>query len=195
MAVYYDNINLRRMRRLMAKTLFFHSPKISTEQLVYNEEWYNLQGEAFQDYLCSKIISGEPFMLTRFGCGVLKAAIDYQLRVSPSAIYKYVLGYTDSIDLQRQTVINMCVGDGFYPEDYKGIMAYGKMINEIIPNIDILASIMYQERFFSDQLEDKTRCQFYDLEPYRWKNPWTRALKGKKSFSDPSVCQYHQISI
>lgn len=180
MVAYYDNINLRRLRRLVARTPFFHTPTISTEQLTYNEDWFSMRGTAFQEYLYNKILSCEPFMLTRFGCGVLKSAIDYKLRLSISSICKYILGYTDSIDLQKQTVHNVCVGDGFYPADYKSIMTYGKMINDIIPNIDILATIMYQERFFANQLNSKVRCQFYDLEPYRWSNPWTRALQGKK---------------
>lgn len=180
MVAYYDNINLRRLRRLIAKTPFFRTPTISTEQLTYNEDWFSMQGTTFQEYLYNKILSREPFMLTRFGCGVLKAAIDYKLRLSVSTVCRYIFGYIDSIDLQSQTVHNMCVGDGFYPASYKSIMDYGRMINEIIPNIDILASIMYQERFFANQLNSKVRCQFYDLEPYRWPNPWTRALRGKK---------------
>lgn len=180
MTTYYNNINLRRLRRLIAKTPFFNTPSISTEQLVYKEDWFSLQGEKFQEYLCSKILSCEPFMLTRFGCGVLRAAIDYKLRLSFSSICKYLFGYTDSLDLQRQTVSNICIGDGFYPEDYESIMAYGRMINDIIPNIDVLMTIMYQERFFDEQLNSKVRCQFYDLEPYRWTNPWTKALQGKK---------------
>lgn len=176
---YFDSLFLRRLRRIVTSVTKI-KPKMSYCNILYTDEWYNICGENFQVYLQERISDDKPLLLTRFGSDVLLSAIDATNQPNLKNILKYVIGYTDSLGIGYGTSTTMFINAGFYPRTYKSILQYGKMIVDIIPKIDILATIMYQERYFEKELENKKRCTFPDLEPFRWNNPWTKALKGKK---------------
>lgn len=179
MSEYFDSLTLRRLRRLFG--LVCHKePNISMCAIEYDESWHNIDGDVFQTFLQNKIHSSEPFLLTRFGCGVIGSAIDAHNRYNLKNVCRYLLHQTDALDLQLGTISNISIGDGFYPTTHNAVMDYGSMILNILPDIDVLATIIVQERLFADILEDKVRCTFPDLEPYRFDNPWTAALRGKK---------------
>lgn len=180
MSEYFDSLTLRRIRRIFTKLMLVKSNELSTATIEYDSSWANITGEEFQKYLIEMIQSGKPFMLSRFGCGVLGTAIDYKLSVSPKTIFKYIFGKIDSIDLQRHNINNLCNNDGFYPPLRKDIMQYGHLIYNTFDELDVFATIMKQERFFQKELSFKKRCRFHDLEPFHFNNPWTSALKGKK---------------
>ena len=180
MTEYFDSLTTRRLRRVFSRLNLFPPSNLSTATIEYDSSWTNLVGEDFQYYLKEKILSGVPFMLSRFGCGVIGSAIDYTLRLSPKTFLDYILGRIDSIDLQKHTINSVCVGDGFYPGKHKEIMKYGKLICDSLSKIDAFATIIKQERFFDNELSDKIRCRFRDLEPFHYNSPWTSALKGKK---------------
>ena len=180
---YFNSKTLRRLRRVIGKVFKLTEPDLKLGQLDYAEFGYetNLRGEYFQQYLYDKINGKEPFLLTRFGCGVLLGAIDYVNRPSISNIYKYLTHKTDCVGINKYTGEALYVGDGFYPIDKASIYKFGSLIYSILPQIDILASIMKQETYFDNiYKKDLKRCAFEDMEPWRWKSPWTSALKGKK---------------
>lgn len=180
MSEHFDSLTIRRLRRLCLRGKLCAKREFSTATIEYDSSWANLTGESFQAFLIEKIKSGKPFMLSRFGCGVLSSAIDYALRLSPKTLLEYIFGKIDSLDLQPHTINNVCIGDGFYPPKRDAIMQYGKLICESLFEIDAFATIMKQERFFSEKLSQKVRCRFRDLESFHFSNPWTSALKGKK---------------
>jgi hypothetical protein len=61
--------------------------------------------------------------------------------------------------------------------------------------VDILGSWLNDEKYLNKQLTTSKRVVLEDLEPFFTKNPWTRALKGKKvlvvhPFAETIVAQY-----
>lgn len=177
---YFDSLFLRRLRRIITRIIPKSPMEMSLQAPDYDKEWWtNISDEDLQTYLSDLIISRKPFLLTRFGCGVLKAAIDVDNKPDLRNIYRYVTGRTDAIGIQYGTG-SILPNDGFYPITYSAIQEYGQLILNCIPNIDILATIMYQDRYFSKQLGDKVRCSFPALEPFHFEHPWTAALENKK---------------
>ena len=180
MSEYFNSLATRRLRRVCSKLNIFSSNNISTSTIEYDNTWANLTGENFQMYSIKKIQSGQPFMVTRFGSGVLGTAIDYRLQLSTKTFLKYIFGAIDSLDLQRHNIYNLCNYDGFYPPNHDEIMRYGCLIYNTLTEIDAFATIMKQERFFANELSNKVRCKFRDLEPFHHDTPWTSVLEGKK---------------
>ena len=177
---YFDSLFLRRIRRVITHIIPRTSLEMSLQALEYDKEWWtNISDESLQTYLFNCIISGQPFLLSRFGCGVLKAAIDVDNIPNLYNVYRYVIGKTDALGIQYGTGTTL-VNDGFYPITYDAIQKYGQLILSCIPQIDILATLVYQDRYFSKYLGDKIRCSFPALEPFHFDNPWTAALENKR---------------
>lgn len=177
---YFDSLFLRRLRRIVTRIIPETPLEMSLQAPDYDRKWWiNISDEDLQTYLSDLIISSKPFLLTRFGCGVLKAAIDVDNKPNLYNIYRYVTGRTDAIGIQYGTG-SILPNDGFYPITYSAIQKYGQLILNCIPQIDILATIMYQDRYFAKQLGDKVRCSFPALEPFHFEHPWTAALENKK---------------
>ena len=176
---YFDSLFLRRLRRIITGVTRV-KPLMSYKEISYTDEWHNMRGEEFQLYLQQRILDDKPLLLTRFGCGVILAAIDATNQPNIKNTLRYLLGYSDSLGVGYVTGCNLNAGDGFYPITQENVLRYGQLILDAIPKIDIIASIIHQERYFEKELENKVRCTFPDLEPFQWKNPWTYALEGKK---------------
>ena len=179
--LYFNSRNLRRVRRVIGKICRLQEPQYKLSELDYDGDGFGvtLRGEAFQAYLQERIQSRKPLLLTRYGCGVLCGAIDYTNQPTAKNIVRYLTWQTNCLGWREMTGRNLSVGDGFYPIDKQNLTRFGRLINDIIPDIDILASIMQQETYFDNAYSPTIqKCTFEDIEPWRWKNPWTKALQG-----------------
>lgn len=178
--VYFDSLFLRRLRRLIGKVFRLKEPEITYKEIEYWKQITNIDEETFQSYLIDLINSSKPFLLTRFGSGILRTAIDTRNSPNFKNIMRYLFHKIDILGIQIGTILNMEGGDGFYPVTKNHLLQYGRLILDIIPKIDILASIMTQERFFEKELQNKVICSFPALESFRYANPWSKALEGKR---------------
>lgn len=75
----------------------------------------------------------------------------------------------------------LCINAGFFPASIEMNDRFVKLMHEVIPDIDILASYVYCERYISEELSNCTKVNlegFYA--PFLYPNPWSRILRGKK---------------
>lgn len=79
-------------------------------------------------------------------------------------------------------LLALCSNSGFFPYDIElGHNFYKRMLNDI-SEIDVLGSYVYEEKYVSQYLTSIIKRVNLDgyYAPFKWKNPWTRVLKGKK---------------
>lgn len=155
-------------------------PIIPTWDIVFSNKNVEISGEMVSELIYKLLKSDRPILISRFGSDILMAAMDYCNRPNLSNILKYLTFRTNTLGLRLWTVKLMNINAGFFPSNRKLLYNYGKLIVDVLPNIDVLGSIMEQESYFKNELINADFVNFLDLEPFYHKNPWTRALKGKK---------------
>ena len=148
------------------------------------EDYANMDGEEFSAILQQRILNNQPTLLTRFGSDIMMCALAYRNQPSLLNYWRYITDRRDSIGLPPWLIDIMMNNAGFYSEkkEYleRDLYRYGGLIDSIVPDIDMLATVLRQERFYADYLDAIPKCFLLDIEPYRQKNPWTKALKGKR---------------
>lgn len=92
------------------------------------------------------------------------------------------------------------INAGFFPQTEDMIDKFVDLMLQIIPDVDILASYVYCERYINDLLQN---CVKVNLDgyyaPFLYKNPWSRILRGKKvlvihPFTESIAMQYEKRS-
>ena len=90
------------------------------------------------------------------------------------------------------------INAGFFPQTEAMIDKLVDLMLQIIPDVDILASYVYCERYIDDLLK---HCIKVNLDgyyaPFMYKNPWSRVLKDKKilvihPFTESIAVQYEK---
>lgn len=126
------------------------------------------------------IQSGAPFCVSRFGRTELQLVQHYRV----SRLFGRKASLLDSMAMgdpmfyfirarqmaERAGLAQLSDGelDRFYDE-----------VVGALPDIDVLGSWAPGETWFKKELENVQLIPFLDLEPYRSKNPWSRALAGR----------------
>ena len=90
------------------------------------------------------------------------------------------------------------INAGFFPQTEAMIDKFVDLMLQIIPDVDILASYVYCERYIDDLLK---HCIKVNLDgyyaPFMYKNPWSRVLNDKKilvihPFTESIAVQYEK---
>ena len=151
--------------------------------------------DTISDLIYEQLTKPGPCMIGRFGSGELNCL----------ANYLGVHGKKNPIDFifrggepwwwmpQRIDAIVNCAG--FFPEDIEMIERYCRLLLEDAQYLDVLGSWRPQEALIHEQLSSAVKVSLPYLEPYFAKNPWSRALAGKKvlvvhPFSEQIKSQY-----
>lgn len=118
-------------------------------------------------------------MIARYGNTELMTVANYfgiKAGVHP---LKYINGKQEAW-WWDETYIDLMDNAGFFNPNPKDLERFCKLMIQDTQEVDLLGSWVKYEVLFSDKLNTipKTRLQF--LEPYFSKNPWTKALKGKR---------------
>ena len=149
----------------------------------YTDDYANIDGEAFSAILQKRIEERQPTLVTRFGQDVIMCAMASKNKPTLHNSLLYVTGKRDVIGMSPWVIYSLPTLSGFFSESdakiKQDLYRYGDLINSIVPEIDILATVLRQERFYAQYLDGIYRCFLPSIEPYRLKNPWTKALKGK----------------
>lgn len=140
-------------------------------------------GQAANDLLYETLKKGDPCMVSKFGTMELQAIISSM--ISFKNLSKDVIGnfMAQKITLYRPSSFQaLKTNAGFFPNDAENVKKFVELMLGVIPNIDILSSYLYAEKYIERFLS--ANCKRIDLEglyaPWLFKNPWTRILKGKK---------------
>lgn len=125
------------------------------------------------DWLYSKIVSGEPFLAGRLGATELRTILD--VLKGEKIVCK---------SLKASTRWSICNWSGFFPDDEIQINHFADLMLNCIKYVDLFAA-------WNDKMEDYILkkyasscvqcCVLAGLEPYyNMKSPWSRALKNKR---------------
>lgn len=76
---------------------------------------------------------------------------------------------------------NLCSNAGFFPYDLDlGLRWYHLMMQDI-KEVDVLGSYIYEEKYVAQSMNCLKRVNIDGyFSPFRWNNPWSKVLKGKK---------------
>lgn len=119
----------------------------------------------------NSIKSGNPFLAARFGDAELRVLVysldnDYRLREGFPDYIKKAIG----------------LNAGFFPQTDEKMLAFGHLLWESAKAVDLFG-VWYnylEDYVIHAQSPNAELVRLEALEPYRSKNPWSKALKGKK---------------
>lgn len=126
-------------------------------------------------WIYNKIISGEPFLVARFGNTELQTIVYY--------IDAYRMGNLENSEkLFKEWFVNLQELSGFFPSTEK---LAGKFVEEIISackKVDMLAMwhCNMEDYFINKYMENTVLTYISRIEAWRCDEPWSAALKGKK---------------
>lgn len=154
--------------------------------------------EYSNDLIYNALINDKPLMIARLGSTELACLVNY-LGVKYHNKFKSLRGYITSKTPEwwwNQSIIQQMQNwSGFFPAEISAIENFCEMTIADMKQVDILGSWLLQEDFFKEDLLQSKKVMLEDLEPFFTKNPWTRALAGKKvlvvhPFADTIEYQY-----
>jgi hypothetical protein len=131
--------------------------------------------------LYDALVSDEPCMIARFGSTELTCLSNYIGVCSQKKQYfSYIKGESNPWWWQQNIMSQMQQCAGFFPPTQDKIEQFCELMLEDMKELDILGSWLPQERDFEKQISKTKKVHLRLLEPFWSKNPWTKALEGKK---------------
>lgn len=184
-------INLLRVLRKVYSNIYSNNDFVLKEQEVDPDIVSNL--------IYSKLISPEPCMVARFGDGELALTANYyEISQIKHSVIKYIRG--EISDWWWNKGIISKFETEFIPYDVNNFSNFGKMMLNDAAQVDILAEWFTEYRnlyHIKNVISQAHRVTLLSIEPYWAKQPWTRALRGKKvlvinMFADLIEKQYNE---
>lgn len=163
---------LKALRKLYAKTFGgYQLPPLQREE----------DPDKASDMIYDLLIQDKPCMIARFGAFELATVVNYLGITNPHhSIWKYIKGEQEQWWWNKKLMNYMQNNAGFFPPTEDMLSRFCEMMLEDAKEVDLLESWLAGETHLVSYL---TRCAPVTAEimgPYFLKNPWTRALKGKK---------------
>jgi hypothetical protein len=123
----------------------------------------------------------KPCMVCRFGSVELNAIV----RISQLSKFNTVDLLLENIKEGRKAYSEKAFHDlkynaGFFPINKSNLKRFYLTMLDSIKEVDLLGSWVSGENYFSDKLSHAQICSLADIEPYYHRNPWTKALQGRK---------------
>ncbi len=134
-----------------------------------------LSGDETNRFLASKIEDNNPFLAARFGSSELNCVRYYTFVIKNGGPnYNSFFAKTP-----RETVCNL---SGFFPPKDKLLKKFSELYFEDIPKIDLLGIWYnsYEDIICNTYCKNTSVGELAGLEPYYYKSPWSKKLKGKK---------------
>lgn len=156
--------------------------------------------EYANNLIFSALISEKPCMVARLGSNEINCMVNY-LGVKFLDKFKnrvdYIKGQSPAWWWESWMMDQMCDVAGFFPKEVNSFSKFSEMMISELSYLDILGSWREEETFFKTELSLSKKVMLEDLEPFFVKNPWTKALAGKKilvvhPFADTIQSQYHK---
>lgn len=139
-----------------------------------------ITGEQANEWIWKGLTSNRPYMIGRLGGFELAVAIASKTPLNLQNIWRLIKGEIVIIGWNKKTSASFCNNAGFFPNDKNLFVRFGNLVEQDIPQCDILASFCSNEKFFDNLMLDTKKIKPLDLEPFHHPNPWTKALEGKK---------------
>ena len=132
--------------------------------------------------LVYKWLTGDkPCMIARYGATELMTIINYLgVKQGCPNIFSYMLGRELDWWWRDTTGWQMQNWSGFFPPTTPNLERFSKMMLEDSKDLDVLISWLDDETRLSNLIADKPKIPGLFIDPFWAKEPWTRALAGKK---------------
>lgn len=167
---YYHYI-LRGMRRMYARTL---RPSLPPLARVYDPD------EA-SDIIHGLIAGGKPCMIARFGAVEIGAIVNYLGIISGKRNpLKMIMGKQPEWWWNENMPDQMQRWSGFFPPTPENLSRFCELMLHDAGEVDVLGSWLESEHWMADYVSQARKVRLLLLEPFWAKEPWTRALRGKR---------------
>lgn len=142
--------------------------------------------------------SQKPCLISRFGTTEINCVNNYLSIIDNKSFWvkckNYIIDNTHTPWWNRSHFYFMNIYSGIFPESEKTAEDFSKLYLKDIPEIDLLGSHQYYEKFMPLR-KDVVKVQLECLYPFFSANPWTKYLKNKKvlvihPFEDTIKYQY-----
>lgn len=167
-------INLLRVLRKIYSKIYPNNNFVLKEQEVDPDIVSNL--------IYSKLISPEPCMIGRFGDGELALTANYYgISQSKRSVIKYIKGEKTGWWWNKGVLSKF--ETEFVHYDVNNFINFGKMMLNDATQVDILAEWFTEFKnlyYIKNLISQAHRVTLLSIEPYWAKQPWTKALHGKK---------------
>lgn len=154
--------------------------------------------------IASAIDSGGPLMVSRFGNTELSIIsnlyeIKHHTKTSLRDILDYIQGKRLGWWKDLGWVNTMKTNAGFFPVTDENLESFYQLMIADMNEVDILASWIYYEKYFSKELMNARRIALRFEQMFLCEHPWTLSLKGKKvlvvhPFQETILTQYDRRS-
>lgn len=143
-------------------------------------------------YIAKMIQSGKPFMVARFG--------NTELAVMVSVLKRRLFGELAENEVRLEEWFQRLEeGAGFFPGDVKLADNFTDLMLESSKQVDVQAMFhcFMDDYVITEYMPDCKVTFLNHIEPWRCKEPWTAALKGKKvlvihPFEESVISQYQR---
>lgn len=171
-----EYFTLKIIRRIYGKIFGFK------KRVFFNHIKPKNNGQVSSDLIYNKLISKEPCMISRLGNTEFSCVYQYKVKNEGllKKYIKFIIGDIDDFNYTSRMKHKIQHNAGFFPATNKNIDNFSKLMLSDIKQVDILGSIIDYENEFNEELKNCIKIGFEDLNPYNHKQPWSKALKGKK---------------
>lgn len=152
--------------------------------------------EIASELIYDKLITGRPVMIARYGSTELANVINYIGVANPSHNpFKYISNRQPQWWWNPSLHAQLAQWSGFFPATEENVMSFCELMMRDASEVDVLGSWLSQEKTMIPYMKEAGFVHLHLLEPFWSKNPWTRALKGKRvlvvhPFADTIRAQY-----
>ncbi len=127
------------------------------------------------------LVKDNPCMIARFGNNEFTALVNYLGVNSPHhSIWRYIKGEQPAWWWNKNNMNQMQRCAGFFPSTEENMQRFGELMMEDMKQLDVLGSWIYNESVVADYIKQAKYVHLRLLEPFWAKEPWTRALHGKR---------------
>jgi hypothetical protein len=146
--------------------------------------WFDACGTEAGNLIQRKLLSGAPCMITRFGSIEMEAIMAYlyrDKRMSPKErLYRFASWDVRYKGWENPLKIKLHNNAGFFPTEDVLLDRFAELYLSHTPQIDILGSWLHAETLLRSKMPATKLIPMISLESYRFDNPWSKALEGKR---------------
>lgn len=155
---------------------FFVPPRDPTKNCI-------MDSELASEKIYNLLTSDKPCLICRYGSTELNCLLNYlSVKKGGFPILDYIKNKRYQWWWNKTNLSYMNINAGFFPLKISLIEKFCEEMLDASKNIDILGHWLENESLLSEFLPSSMeKVNILMLEPYWSKNPWTKALKGKKS--------------
>jgi hypothetical protein len=157
----------------------------SLSQIIDPAPEVDFQGKQANDRIRELLGEGRPAMVSRMGGTEIPAVVTYLDMQDRSSFLKksseFIKGTRNAFWWTPKVKSDICNFSGFFPATEEMLTRYSQETLRDIKEIDLLGSWLLLERRLKEHFPpDMVRVPLQDLQPFRFENPWSEMLAGKK---------------